>query len=87
MSVNRHWMAYRRKWKLNNPPNDEGYYVCYLCGVWVQPSEMTLDHVIPRSRAPHLRFDDSNIKPSCWSCNTLKGSQSLESYKKNLPNS
>lgn len=78
------WKAYRRQWFINNPPNWEGFYECYLCGKWNYPKETTLDHVIPRSNTPNLSFDESNIKPACWSCNTLKGSQSVENYKKSL---
>jgi 5-methylcytosine-specific restriction endonuclease McrA len=42
---------------------------------------LTLDHVVSRSRDPSKRFDQSNLKPCCWWCNTLKGSRSLEQVK------
>ena len=38
---------------------------------------LTLDHKIPRSAAPHLRYVDANIQPACWPCNTLKGSKKM----------
>ncbi|QNK82571.1 HNH endonuclease [Nakamurella sp. PAMC28650] len=36
---------------------------------------MSLDHIIPRSRAPHLRYDFSNLQPSHYLCNVAKGSK------------
>lgn len=76
------WLAYRNKWKNENPPNYDGFYECYLCGKWLYPSQITLDHVIPRSNTPSLSFDDSNIKVACWECNALKGSQSVDNFLK-----
>lgn len=70
----------RRVWFQENPPNDEGYYVCYLCGRWLIPAETTLDHVVPRSHAPELRLEPSNLAPCCYVCNSKKGSKSLEKY-------
>jgi hypothetical protein len=40
--------------------------------------ETTLDHVIPRSRAPELRYDPNNLRPCCWTCNSKKGSRVYE---------
>lgn len=71
------WLQTRRQWFKENPPNFEGFYICYLCGIWMEDRETTLDHVIPRSRAPHLRYDFDNIRPCCWKCNSEKGSKVL----------
>jgi len=79
MSKAQQWVAFRRTWKKKHPPNDEGFYECWLCGKWVLPNEITLDHVIPRSRRPDLVFEETNIKPACWTCNTLKGSKVIDS--------
>lgn len=46
------------------------------------PSETTLDHVKSRSSRPDLRYEFSNLKPCCFTCNTLKGSKSVENYLK-----
>ena len=70
----------RNLWCQDNPANDEGYYVCYLCGRWLLPIETTLDHVVPRSHAPELRLDLDNLAPCCYTCNVEKGSKSLENY-------
>lgn len=69
----------RTAWYRKYLPNALGYYVCYLCGKWMLPIETTLDHVIPRSRAPHLMHDLENLKPCCWKCNGEKGSKVLDS--------
>lgn len=41
-------------------------------------SETTLDHVQPRSGAPDLRYEFSNLKPCCYACNSAKGSKRLD---------
>lgn len=70
----------RRVWFRKNPPNHQGYYVCYLCKKWLAPIETELDHVEPRSRRPDLRFELKNLRPACHACNTAKGSLYLEEY-------
>lgn len=69
------WMKTRTQWFIENPAE---YYNCYICGKSLMPYETTLDHVIPRSRAPHLRYDMSNLKPCCGLCNQEKGSKVYE---------
>lgn len=76
------WIATRVIWFKENWPNDQGFYICYLCGKWLDQKETTLDHVIPRSHDPKLRYELSNLKPCCFTCNSLKGSQSLDHYTK-----
>lgn len=71
------WLAFRRKYLAEHQPNHQGYYTCYLCLGPVHVDEVTLDHVIPRSAAPHLRYDENNIRPACGSCNSTKGSKKL----------
>jgi hypothetical protein len=36
---------------------------------------MTIDHVIPVSKAPELAIDDANMRTCCVSCNSSKGSR------------
>lgn len=69
------WIKTRKAYLDAHPPNFEGYYVCYLCGIWVLEKEITVDHIIPRSRAPHLRHVWSNLALCCGSCNNAKGSK------------
>lgn len=72
--VARRWYKTRRQWFKENPA--EGY-TCYLCGVYVPKNEVTLDHIIPRSRRPDLRYELTNLAPACWTCNSQKGSKVL----------
>jgi len=76
--VGQKWLKWRAQWFKENPPDNDGFYTCYLCGDKLTPRETTLDHVLPRSHRPDLRFDASNIKPCCWKCNMDKGSRVLE---------
>lgn len=71
------WLRIRKQWLKDNPPNHEGYYMCYICGRWIAASVITIDHVIPRSNANNYanRHDVSNLRPCCWSCNNKKGSK------------
>src|SRR4051812_10999693 len=39
----------------------------------VEPGQLTGDHRIPRSVAPHLRLDPNNIDVLCHPCNSAKG--------------
>jgi 5-methylcytosine-specific restriction endonuclease McrA len=69
--VTAQWEYFRKYWiKANSGP-----YRCYLCGIPLNSKTVTLDHVLPRSRRPDLRLDESNIKPCCWNCNHKKGSR------------
>lgn len=72
------WQQTRRKWIKENPPNFQGYWVCYLCGKWIDKYEMTLDHIIPRSGDATLIHDFSNLQPACYPCNSEKGSKRLD---------
>lgn len=46
-------------------------YTCQFCDRVLPPSELTLDHVIPRSRGGHTDWD--NLVACCHTCNNLKG--------------
>jgi len=67
----RKWLNTRRLWFKENPAN---FYVCYYCGKVMPQNETTLDHKKSRSRHPELRFELSNLVPSCYWCNYKKGS-------------
>ena len=70
------WNKTRRKWRELNPPNHQGYWICGICGQWVNESEMEVDHIKPRGGTTrHLRSDHSNLQPAHRRCNQLKGSK------------
>ncbi len=46
-------------------------HTCQFCGQVFSAGELTLDHVIPRSRGGHTDWD--NLVACCHSCNNLKG--------------
>lgn len=71
------WLAFRRRWLRDNPPLDNGYYMCAICGDWVESSEVTLDHIEPRTAENIYRSD--NIQPAHGACNYNKGSRRLRS--------
>ena len=71
------WLAFRRRWLKDNPPLDNGYYMCAICGDWVESSEVTLDHIEPRTAENIYRSD--NIQPAHGACNYNKGSRRLRS--------
>lgn len=72
------WMATRKLWF-------ELYYAsryyCHYCGIGMLKSETTLDHLIPRSRRPDLRYVLWNLVSACGPCNTKKGSKPHDKYK------
>jgi 5-methylcytosine-specific restriction endonuclease McrA len=77
------WGRCRKQWMQENPPNHAGFYQCHYCGVNIPAKEMQLDHKIPRSRAPELRYVLSNLTPSCFTCNGLKGSIEHDRFEHN----
>lgn len=49
-------------------------YVCYYCGHEGQDGNgLTIDHIIPVSKAPELAIEESNMRIACKSCNSRKG--------------
>lgn len=73
------WVEERNQWIQDHPAKD-GYWVCYLrttalCPILLDIDQLTLDHVIPRSRGTK-----TEIKPACVYCNGDKGSQDLKIY-------
>lgn len=51
-------------------------YTCQYCGVRPVKEDLTIDHVIPRSRGGKSTWE--NVVLACQSCNTRKGSKSVE---------
>lgn len=65
MSKLQKWLKFRKAF-LKGKKNFEGYYICSLCGRWVENIEV--DHIIKRSVAPDKVFDESNLRLLCSSC-------------------
>jgi 5-methylcytosine-specific restriction endonuclease McrA len=57
-------------------------YTCQFCGSTFPASELTLDHVIPRSRGGRTDWD--NLVACCYPCNNLKGDRLPEEAGLNL---
>lgn len=77
------WKRARDEWFAAHPAKT---YECYLriapsCPRTMTKDETTLDHVKSRGRHPELRYEQSNLRPCCWPCNTMKGSRDLEEVK------
>src|SRR5215468_4217250 len=52
------------------------HYTCQYCGKVFNPSELTLDHVIPKSRGGSSNWD--NLVACCKRCNNRKGNGTPE---------
>ena len=73
------WIETRREYIETHPPDSDGKWPCYLgvaknCLKRMTIDELTLDHMLSRTRRPDLRFDQTNLAPCCLPCNELKGS-------------
>lgn len=71
------WLATKQRWF---EQNKAAYYWCHYCGKQMTRGQLTLDHKVPRSRAPELRHSLKNLVPCCWLCNGLKGSVAHDDY-------
>ena len=49
-------------------------WTCFYCGY--EGKDMTIDHIIPVSKAPELAIEISNMVSCCKPCNSSKGSRS-----------
>ena len=65
-------VARRRKWAATG-------YRCWYCGIIPRSEDMTLDHVIPRSR--NGDGIKKNLVPCCRKCNEKKGAKSVEEFR------
>ncbi|MCA9207826.1 MAG: HNH endonuclease [Planctomycetales bacterium] len=55
---------------------------CQYCGQSRPPSQLSIDHVLPRSRGGKTTWE--NVVCSCLSCNTKKGSRTPQEARMNL---
>ena len=56
-------------------------WTCFYCGA--EGKDMTIDHIIPISKAPELAIDIENMVTACKSCNSSKGSRSQGVFLEN----
>lgn len=80
------WITARHEWIKNNPPNHQGYWECYLkispnCIPWIDIDQLTLDHVVARSKDSTKLTDQTNLAPACYPCNEMKASKDLEELR------
>ena len=47
-------------------------YACTVCHVPVVSAQARVDHIIPRSRAPHLALQASNLRTLCTRCDAVR---------------
>lgn len=66
------------KW-LKNEIKKRDKYCCYICGRLLNDNEITLDHIVPKSKGGKDTFD--NLATCCFYCNNLKADMSLEEFK------
>jgi len=67
------WQRTKQAWKRLNPPDKDGYYECAICHTKVHISKVSIDHIIPWSLYPQLRYDLTNLQPAHTFCNQEKG--------------
>lgn len=49
-------------------------YVCFYCGY--EGKDMTIDHIVPVSKAPDMAISMENMVSCCRTCNSRKGARS-----------
>lgn len=57
-------------------------FICQYCHQKFKAFELTLDHVVPRSKGGGTNWE--NIVTACHTCNNKKGSKSLQEFNFNL---
>jgi 5-methylcytosine-specific restriction endonuclease McrA len=76
--ISRYRQERRKQWIKDHPPNEFGFWICYLCNKPVHISIMKLDHRLPKGSTPKaLAEADANLWPTHKKCNDEKGSTRL----------
>jgi 5-methylcytosine-specific restriction endonuclease McrA len=72
------WVLLRKKF-LKSQEQVNGRFICFYCNVSISPnsSDLTIDHIKPRSKYPELAVDISNLRVACRRCNSSKGAKIL----------
>jgi 5-methylcytosine-specific restriction endonuclease McrA len=45
-------------------------YTCVQCQLKLTSKELQVDHIVPRTKAPHLALEPSNLRTLCRVCHT-----------------
>ena len=55
--------------------------ICSECKKYIRSNnEVTVDHIRPRSKYPHLALERQNLRVLCSSCNSIKGDRDSEIF-------
>lgn len=77
------WNKERKQWIKDNPPDEYGFWYCYLrttklCPIGLNIDQLTIDH-------ENNRNHEGGLFPACVYCNGDKGSIALEVYLETHP--
>ena len=70
----------RRKEQIYNKTNGH----CAYCGVKLKIKDMTIEHIVPQSRAYGGKGGSSNLLAACFYCNNNKTDLTLEEYRESV---
>jgi 5-methylcytosine-specific restriction endonuclease McrA len=59
------------------------HYTCQYCGIQPGRANLTIDHVLPRSRGGESRWE--NVVTACGPCNRRKGNRTPDEARMPLP--
>ena len=60
---------YQNRWRiLRDAVLVRDSYTCWSC----KGHAVTADHIVPRSEAPWLEFEPSNLRATCTKCNSAR---------------
>jgi hypothetical protein len=76
-------IATNKAWDEKNPPDEWGYWTCYLrihpwCPIRIDRTMLNREHDKSKARHKELEHDVKQIKPACGFCNQLKASLTAE---------
>ena len=72
------FMSLSQKRKIKSRVFNRDNNICYICGDKIDKRNLTIDHVIPKSR---LGLDnDDNFKCCCKRCNSNKNNMTIHEY-------
>ena len=77
----------KRQWA-----REPGPTLCHLCYAEIDMSapskadrSLSIDHVVPVAVDPSLEYRLSNLRPSCWICNSVRGDRPVDEIHADIP--